>query len=546
MKLLFTIEYRTRWGEQLVLRLGKRRIALQYADGGVWTCAVERYAPAAQPAEYRYEVEREGVCIRSEWRPHTLRIPSREGVRTLRIRDRWQEMPSDTPFYSSAFTRGIFGRGKTGNPKKAAGNITLRVILPTLRPDETLAVAGSGRELGDWKRIVPMDDSRFPEWELTLHTAHRFEYKFLIADRKTLTPILWEEGANRTWGELPGAGEHALDAAAYPRFPERRWQGAGTAIPVFSLRTEEDFGVGEFYDLKRLIDWAAATGQCVIQVLPINDTTMTGTWEDSYPYNANSTFALHPQFIRLPALFEFTFWYKLKWALQNGIGCYFVKDILDVQPLYAQYRSDYIEATKLSNHDEDRTGSDLGQSAEKMKVAAAVLLTAQGAPYIYQGEELGYWGTKSNGDEYVRTPILWDKAGNELASGSLSGKIDMQMLTPAISVEAQADDDGSLLNLYRTFARLRNTYPVLAQGKMVKHPVYNDGNTSQQSIAAWYRELDGERMLVVHNFGREEQILTLTDQPDKAVGVSGEVKLQRGDASSKLLMGAWSSVVFTL
>ena len=105
---------------------------------------------------------------------------------------------------------------------------------------------------------------------------------------------------------------------------------------------------------------------------------------------------------------------------------------------------------------------------------------------------------------------------------------------------------GSLLNLYRTFARLRNTYPVLAQGKMVKHPVYNDGNTSQQSIAAWYRELDGERMLVVHNFGREEQILTLTDQPDKAVGVSGEVKLQRGDASSKLLMGAWSSVVFTL
>lgn len=161
-------------------------------------------------------------------------------------------------------------------------------------------------------------------------------------------------------------------------------------------------------------------------------------------------------------------------------------------------------------------------------------------------EELGYWGTKSNGDEYVRTPILWDKAGNELASGSLSGKIDMQMLTPAISVEAQADDDGSLLNLYRTFARLRNTYPVLAQGKMVKHPVYNDGNTSQQSIAAWYRELDGERMLVVHNFGREEQILTLTDQPDKAVGVSGEVKLQRGDASSKLLMGAWSSVVFTL
>ena len=247
-----------------------------------------------------------------------------------------------------------------------------------------------------------------------------------------------------------------------------------------------------------------------------------------------------------PALFEFTFWYKLKWALQNGIGCYFVKDILDAQSLYAQYREDYIEATKLSNHDEDRTGSDLGRSVEKMKVAAAVLLTAQGSPYIYQGEELGYWGTKANGDEYVRAPILWDEAGSDLASGSLSGKIDMQMLTAAISVEAQQDEENSLLNHYRTFARLRNTYPALAEGKMTQHPVYNDSNTSQQSIAAWYRELDGERMLVVHNFGDEMQILTLTDPLDKAVGVSGEVKLQRGDTQSKLFMGACSSVVFAL
>ena len=104
MKLLISIEYRTRWGEQLVMRIGKRRIALQYADGGVWTGAIERYTQS-EDTEYRYEIERDGACIRSEWRPHTLRLPAREGVRTLRIRDRWQEMPSDTPFYSSAFTR---------------------------------------------------------------------------------------------------------------------------------------------------------------------------------------------------------------------------------------------------------------------------------------------------------------------------------------------------------------------------------------------------------------------------------------------------------
>ena len=60
--------------------------------------------------------------------------------------------------------------------------------------------------------------------------------------------------------------------------------------------------MGEFLDLKKMVDWAAETGQSILQLLPINDTTMTGTWEDSYPYNANSTFALHPQFINLPAV----------------------------------------------------------------------------------------------------------------------------------------------------------------------------------------------------------------------------------------------------
>ena len=80
----------------------------------------------------------------------------------------------------------------------------------------------------------------------------------------------------------------------------KQWKGAGTAIPVFSLRSEAGFGIGEFHDLKLLADWAAATGQKIIQILPVNDTTMTKTKADSYPYNANSSFALHPQFIHLP------------------------------------------------------------------------------------------------------------------------------------------------------------------------------------------------------------------------------------------------------
>ena len=84
--------------------------------------------------------------------------------------------------------------------------------------------------------------------------------------------------------------------------PRNNWKGAGTAIPVFSIRTEDDFGVGDFYDLKKMVDWCVRTGQKVLQVLPINDTSKTGTWVDSYPYSANSTFALHPMYIRLDAV----------------------------------------------------------------------------------------------------------------------------------------------------------------------------------------------------------------------------------------------------
>ena len=253
-----------------------------------------------------------------------------------------------------------------------------------------------------------------------------------------------------------------------------------------------------------------------------------------------------PYYKGLPALFEFSFWYRLRWALQNGIGRYFVKDILEYQPAYRQYRTDYIEATKLSNHDEDRAASELGRVEGRLRVACAVLLTAQGEPYIYQGEELGYWGTKSNGDEYVRTPILWDRAGRELASGSLSGKVDRQMLTESISVEAQAEEENSLLNLYRTFARLRNTYPALAEGAMTKHPVYNENNADGEAVAVWYREKDGERMFVAHNFGDRTRTLTLDDLLGKAVGLSGEATIKRNDNGTLLTLGAYSSVVFTL
>jgi len=249
-----------------------------------------------------------------------------------------------------------------------------------------------------------------------------------------------------------------------------------------------------------------------------------------------------PYYTGLPAMFEFSFWYRLEWAINNSTGCYFAKDILGYQDLYKANRADYVEATKLSNHDEDRTASMLGKSLPKEKLAACVLLTAAGSPYIYYGEELGLYGTKDNGDEYVRGPMLW---GDSYTTVPFS-KIDGTVAGTVKDAAAQDGDSSSLLSVYKQFTRLRNTYPALAQGAMTKHPAYNDSNTADKAIAAWYMTKDSQKMLVVHNFSSEEQEISLTDSISKAVGVNGTVSQKADGSATGLRLGAYSSVVFLL
>ena len=248
-----------------------------------------------------------------------------------------------------------------------------------------------------------------------------------------------------------------------------------------------------------------------------------------------------PYYVGLPAFFEFSFWYRLEWAINNGKGCYFAKDILSYQQEYEGYRSDYIEATKLANHDEDRTASKLGKSTDKCKLAAAMLLTAAGSPYIYYGEELGIYGTKNNGDEYVRAPMLW----GDSYTTSYTNKIDKTMVSNIKSVDKQKEDANSLLNTYLTFTQLRNTYPALAEGKMEKHPTYNESKEKDYvSVAAWYMTKDNEKLLILHNLKGTAIELPMTDKLDKAIAVSGTVQQKNEDGSISVKLGAYSSVIF--
>ena len=226
-----------------------------------------------------------------------------------------------------------------------------------------------------------------------------------------------------------------------------------------------------------------------------------------------------------------------QYSTNGGTGSGFVGTIQGYRELYGQYRPDYIEATKLSNHDEDRAGSSLNRDSRKMQLAAAVLLTGPGEPYIYQGEELGYWGVKTNGDEYVRTPIMWNADGGGLADGKLSGKVDRSMLTAGMSVESQSADEKSILNVYRKFGVLRDSYPALAKGSFD----YCPATASVQALSAWYRSYGDQKILVVHNFGASTAKTGFpNDRLDRMIASNGTVTVN----GNNLSMGGYATAIF--
>jgi glycosidase len=237
----------------------------------------------------------------------------------------------------------------------------------------------------------------------------------------------------------------------------------------------------------------------------------------------------------LTSCFEFNYFGTLTAAL-NGNASSYVSTVSGYVSDHTAVRADAITSLFMSNHDQHRAAESLGRNAAKEKQAAAMLLTSPGKPFVYQGEELGYWGKKDNGDEYVRTPMLWDKAGKDCAKQGVNGKVDSGMLTSAISVESQSADASSLLNVYKTWSRLRNTYPALAEGTMTVAP----GNGS--TIAAWYMTSGNQKLLVIHNTASSEKKVTVTDNLSHPVALLGTATLDH----DVLTLDKNTSVVFKL
>ena len=319
MNLKFNINYRTRFGEELVLNIingdTEARYRMMTADGERWTFKLNLPAQKHQSTlVYYYEVERGGQKIRCEWTTirHMLELTAVHGA-SYTVFDRWSDIPEDSYLYSSAFTNCV--RGREPQPiQQSSFGATVRLVVraPQLRSDDRLAVIGKGDALGNWdaSKAIPMTEHQFNEWVVDIDTSkftdRKLEFKFIAVNTKNQSASLWETGYNRTI-ELPLIEQkevivYNLDQAFFPLYNVRL---AGTLVPVFSLRSEGSFGVGDFGDLKSMINLVYATGQRVLQILPVNDTTTTHSWQDSYPYSCISIFAIHPQYVdlrQLPAL----------------------------------------------------------------------------------------------------------------------------------------------------------------------------------------------------------------------------------------------------
>lgn len=320
MKLFFYLQYDTVFGQDLRLNImGETTVkgdrasentvyAMTTVDGKMWQCEIE-LEKAPKSINYFYSIDKWGKEERKEWQTVTHRLDMNvPNASEYKIYNRWTDIPYDSFLYSSAFTDCVNRRHHEAVPTiKYEKTLRLIVRAPQLRKGERLYVTGESLCLGNWHadRALKMVEHNYNEWMVDMNVdafdEAETELKFIATTDNG--DVLWETGYNRTLAIPEMAnGEVRVEEMDQAFFEICDRKLAGTLIPVFSLRTRGSFGVGDFGDLKMMIDWVAETHQKVLQVLPINDTTSTHTWTDSYPYSCISIFAIHPQFVDLRQL----------------------------------------------------------------------------------------------------------------------------------------------------------------------------------------------------------------------------------------------------
>ncbi len=319
MRIYFHIHYNTVWGQQLAVvgdhpLLGtwnpEIAVPMAHQGDGRWVLQLE-LPDSVSDFSYAYVlVDNNTKTNTREWGDPRL-VTRTPDTRTLRLIDHWRShQHADNALYTAPFREVLLPAPDRTIPVALSQTderlVTFQCYAPRVRPDADFVVLGGHPELGSWEPgdALVLGNPGHPLWSGTIQLDHDglIEYKYAWRNRQTGAIIDLESGPNRTlsMGELEA--DHLVVTDDYFRYSKGPWRGAGVAIPVFSLRSDQSFGVGEFADLKLMVNWAKESGLKMVQVLPVNDTTATHSWTDSYPYAAISVFALHPIFLRIADL----------------------------------------------------------------------------------------------------------------------------------------------------------------------------------------------------------------------------------------------------
>ena len=310
MKIQFNIHYKTQWGQSLVLLLHNsfeqvETIYMDCNDKFVWKKEIY-IEPGITTLSYQYAIQTPEKLFFFEY-GDIRNLQLKTTLDNVNIFDTWRASNGESPFKSAAFTDCFFKRNTIiTSDSSSKATLTLSINCAQMEPNRHFAIIGNQQILGNWdvSNKLKLNDSQFPIWNIELDASKikfPLEYKYLIVDSQTDEVLAWGGGPNRTISKIDAAAYIVQNDEFFIRtIPS--WKAAGVAIPVFSLRSEEGFGIGEFNDLKKMVDWAKRTGQHIIQTLPINDTILYHTNYDSYPYNAVSVYALHPIYLNLETI----------------------------------------------------------------------------------------------------------------------------------------------------------------------------------------------------------------------------------------------------
>lgn len=319
-KIIFQLRFHTHFGQEIFITgdhplLGNndpsQAVPLQYFSDELWYLSLDVAGAIEKKITYHYILRNaDGIDDHDFGNDKTIEVDG-STARELLVIDTWNYTGYiENTFYTKPFAEVLLAANHTKVETSRPANTThvLKVKAPLLSPGQTLCLLGSCGALANWNTGSPLLMSR-AENETFFHvgvdlSAESFPiaYKYGVYDVTRNRFVCYESGDNRVLFDTVSSTRKTILHDGFAALPNTMWKGAGIAVPVFSLRSKKSFGTGEFSDLKILVDWIRTTGIKLVQVLPVNDTTATHTWTDSYPYSAISAFALHPLYMNLEML----------------------------------------------------------------------------------------------------------------------------------------------------------------------------------------------------------------------------------------------------